>query len=46
MKECIFGIAVGVLAGALLVHSSPKAREMVDKGTNFVKDKVKKMSNK
>ena len=44
MKECIFGVAVGVVLGALLVQSSPKAKELVEKGKDIVKNKVEKMS--
>ncbi len=43
MKECLLGIAVGVVFGALLVQNSPKAKELVDKGTDMVKKKVEKM---
>ena len=44
MKECIFGVAVGVMLGALLVHSNPKAQEFVENGKNLVKKKIEKMS--
>ncbi len=46
MKECIFGLSVGVLLGALLVGNSPKAQEMIDKGTKQVKEKVSKLAKK
>ncbi len=46
MKECIFGLAVGVLLGGLLVQNSPKAQEMLDKGTKVVKEKIDKMTKK
>ena len=44
MKECIFGVAVGVMLGALLVNNNPKAQELVEQGKNIVKKKIEKMS--
>ncbi len=33
MKESFtFGLAMGLLVGAILVHTSPKAQEIMDKG--------------
>ena len=43
MKECILGLAVGTLLGALVVHSCPKAQELIDKGKDMVIKKVEKM---
>lgn len=44
MKEGILGVALGVVLGALLVQSSPKAQELVEKGKDLVKNKVHKMT--
>ena len=46
MKECLFGIAIGVLMGALLVESSPEAKEMVEKGKKVIKNKIDKITKK
>ena len=46
MKECLFGIAVGVLLGALLVESSPQAQEVVEKGKKLVKKSIDKIAKK
>ena len=44
MKECIVGMALGIIVGAILVQSSPKAQELVGKGKTFVAKKVEKMT--
>ena len=44
MKEGLIGIALGIICGALLVQSNPKAQEIVEKGKNLVKNKVSKMT--
>jgi len=46
MKECIFGLAIGMLVGALLINNSPKTQEMLDKGSEMVKKKLDKLSKK
>ena len=46
MKECLLGIAVGVLLGALLVHSSSDAQEVVEKGKKLVKKGLNKLAKK
>lgn len=44
MSDCtILGFAVGMVAGALIVANSSKAKELVDKGQKAVKEKVEKM---
>lgn len=44
MKECFtFGLAMGMLVGAILVHTSPKVQEAMEKGEKMLKDKVNNM---
>lgn len=44
MNDCtLLGFAVGMVAGALIVANSSKARELVDKGKKAVKDQVEKI---
>ena len=44
MKDCvIISLAIGLIAGALIVSNSDKARNLVDKGKNAVKKQVEKM---
>ncbi len=41
MKECFtFGLAMGMLVGAVIVHMSPKAQQIMDKGEKCLKEKV------
>lgn len=43
MKESFtFGLAMGLLVGAILVHTSPKAQEIMDKGEKCLKDAINK----
>ena len=45
MSDCtLLGFAVGMVAGALIVSNSAKAREMVDKGKKAVKEQVEKIA--
>lgn len=45
MKGTFFaGIAMGALAGALLVESNPQAKKAVTKGKNMVTDAITKKS--
>jgi len=42
MKDCfICGALLGMLAGAILVYSSPKTREVMKKGEEVLKDAEK-----
>ena len=44
MKECFtFGLALGMLVGAVLVHSSPKVQKMMDKGEQCIKEKIEEI---
>ena len=44
MSDCtMLGFAVGMVAGALIVSNSAKARELVDKGKKAVKEQVEKI---
>ena len=44
MSDCtLLGFAVGMVAGALIVSNSSKARELVDKGKKAVKEQVEKI---
>ncbi|MBQ9791606.1 MAG: hypothetical protein IJW28_03365 [Clostridia bacterium] len=45
MKDCvIISMALGLIAGALIVTNNKKAQELVDKGKNAVKKQLEKMS--
>lgn len=44
MKECFtFGLAMGLLVGAILVHTSPKVQEVMEKGEKMLKEQINKM---
>lgn len=44
MKDGILcGMAIGLVAGALLVSNSAKARQMVEKGKKEVKKQIEKI---
>ncbi len=46
MKDCvIIGMALGFVAGALLVSNNSNAQKMVEKGKKAVKDQVKKITD-
>lgn len=45
MKDCvIISMALGFIAGALVVSNNYKAQEMVEKGKKAVKEQVKKIT--
>lgn len=44
MKDCmLIGLALGFIAGALVVTHNNKAQQVVEKSKKAVKDQVKKM---
>ena len=44
MKECFtFGLAMGMLVGAVLVYTSPKVQKLREKGEKVIKEKVENM---
>ena len=44
MKECFtFGLAMGMLVGAVLVYTSPKVQKLMEKGEKVIKEKVENM---
>lgn len=44
MKECFtFGLAMGMIVGAILVHTSPKVQQMMDKGEKVLKENLNNM---
>jgi len=44
MKDCvIIGMALGLIAGALIVSNNQKAQQLVEKGKKVVKEQVEKM---
>ncbi len=46
MKDCVLiGMALGFIAGALVVSNNSNAQKMVEKGKKAVKDKVKQIMN-
>jgi hypothetical protein len=44
MKDCLISMALGFIAGALIVSNNNKMQEIVEKGKRVVKDQVKKLS--
>lgn len=44
MRDCLFCMALGFIAGALVVSSNHDARKIVEKGKNAVKEQVKKIT--
>lgn len=46
MKDCVLiGMALGFIAGALVVSNNADAQKMVEKGKKAVKEQVKKITN-
>ena len=46
MKDCILiGIALGFIAGALVVSNNSTAQKMVEKGKKALNDQVKKLKD-
>lgn len=45
MKDCIMCMALGFIAGALVVSSNNKAQEIVEKGKKAVKQQIKKITD-
>lgn len=44
MKDCILiSVAIGLIAGALIVSNNNKAQEIVEKGKKAVKQQIDKM---
>lgn len=44
MKECFsFGLAMGMIVGAILVHTSPKVQKMMEKGEKCIKEKIEEI---
>jgi len=44
MKDCLFCMALGFIAGALVVSSNHEAQKVVEKGKKAVKNQVKKLT--
>lgn len=44
MKDCLFCMALGFIAGALVVSSNKDAKNIVEKGKRAVRDKVKQIT--
>lgn len=45
MKDCVLiGMALGFIAGALVVSNNSTAQKMVEKGKKAMKEQVKKMT--
>lgn len=45
MKDCmLIGMALGFIAGALVVSNNDKAQAMVEKGKKAVKEQIKKIT--
>ena len=45
MKDCFICLALGFIAGALVVTSNNEARRIVEKGKKAVKNKVKNLTD-
>lgn len=44
MKESFtFGLAMGMIVGAILVHTSPKVQRMMEKGEKCIKEKIEEI---
>ncbi|MGN1213068.1 MAG: hypothetical protein ACI4TZ_03395 [Christensenellales bacterium] len=39
----IFGLALGFIAGAILVHSNQKANQMIEEGKEKIKETIDKI---
>jgi len=44
MKDCFICMALGFIAGALVVSSNNEAKRIVEKGKKAVKDQMKKIT--
>lgn len=44
MKDCFVCMALGFIAGALVVSSNNEAKRIVDKGKKAVKEQMKKIT--
>lgn len=44
MRDCLVCMALGFIAGAVLVTSNSDAKRIVEKGKRAVKDQVKKIT--
>ena len=42
-KEFCIGLAIGMLAGAVIVNNVPKAKQLVEKGQKIVVEKIKSL---
>lgn len=45
MKDCMICMALGFIAGALVVTSNQQAQKIVEKGKKAVKEQVKKITD-
>ena len=45
MKDCFICMALGFIAGALVVSSNNEAKRIVEKGKKAVKEQMKKISD-
>jgi hypothetical protein len=45
MKDCFICMALGFIAGALVVSSNNEAKRIVEKGKKAVKDQMKKITD-
>ena len=45
MKDCLICMALGFIAGAIIVTNNHKAQEMVEKGKKVVKEQVRKLTD-
>lgn len=44
MKDCIMCMALGFIAGALVVSNNNQAQQIVEKGKKAVKNQIKKVT--
>ena len=44
MKDCIICMALGFIAGALVVANNDQAQKLVEKGKKAIKDQAKKLN--
>lgn len=45
MKDCLMCMALGFIAGAIIVSNNHKAQQIVENGKKAVKEQVKKLTD-
>lgn len=45
MKDCLMCMALGFIAGAIVVSNNHKAQSVIEKGKKAVKEQIKKITD-